>query len=242
MKPLHAITTLFCGIFLLSLLTSCNESTIQGSGNITSKEIVVENYNEINLNATAKIIYEAKPDQPTYLKVEGDDNLIAYLEIKTKDSKLDISQKQNINPTSLVVYTNSPSLKSVTGKGVSDFYLKGSVAGDELNVVQEGIGNFTADNLVFAKAKFVLKGASDFVLGGQIGKAVYELSGNGNIRASQLVVNDLDCQLNGNGYMQVNADQKLSIDIKGNGSVEYKGNAEITKQNISGTGSISKLR
>lgn len=242
MKLSHTLAKLFCGLLLVSLLASCGQSTIQGDGNITSQEFAVENYNEIQLHATAKIIYEAKPDMPTYLRVEGDENIVPYLEIKTHEGKLEVKQKRNINPTLLVIYTNSPSLKSVSGKGVSDFYLKGSIAGDELKVEQEGIGNFTADNLVFAKAKFVLKGASDFMLSGHIGKAVYELSGIGNIKANNLLVNDLECELKGSGYMLVNAQQKLSIDIKGNGSVEYQGNAVIVKQDISGTGTITKAR
>lgn len=226
---------------LMLLLTSCNSKTIQGSGNITNHQLAIENYNQIELEATLNLVYEAQPDQAPYLMIEGDDNLLPLIDVNVKNNKLEIKQKDNINPTKLTIYTNSPSLKSILSKGVADIHLKGPIAGDEFNCEQRGIGNLTADNLIFTRASFIIKGKSDFMLSGQIGSALYELSGNGNFRATGLQVNDLDCQLKGSGYMQVNAQNKLSVEIKGNGNIEYIGSAELVKQNINGVGTITKI-
>lgn len=228
-------------LILVSLFASCNSSNVQGSGKISSNEIQVSNYNQIELDATINLVYEAKPDEPPYLKIEGDDNLIPIIEINVKNSKLEIKQKKNINPTQLAIYTNSPSLKSIDSRGVTEIHLKGAIAGDEFVYEQRGLGNLKADNLVFEKANFKMRGTGDITLAGQANKALYELAGNGNIRATEMKVTDLNCQLKGNGYMQVDAEGKLSVEIHGNGNIEYTGNAELVKQDIKGVGSVSKI-
>ena len=242
MKSLKTFTSLFSVCLLLvALLASCDSSSVQGSGKITSQEIPIENYNQIELDATINLVYEAKPNDATYLMIEGDDNLIPLIEVNIKNGKLEIKQKKNINPTQLTIYTNSPSLKTVNTQGVTDVYLKGAIAGDEFAYEQRGLGNLKADNLVFTKADFKMRGTGDITLAGQVSKALYELSGNGNFRATEMKVTDLTCDLKGNGYMQVAAEGKLSVEIRGSGNIEYTGGAELVKQNIKGVGSISKI-
>lgn len=242
MKSLKTFTSLFsiC-LMLTALLASCDSSSIKGSGNITSQELPISNYNQIELDATVNLVYEAKPNETPYLMIEGDDNLISLIEIGVRNNKLEIKQKKNINPTQLTIYTNSPSLKAVETKGVTDVHLKGAIAGDEFSYEQRGLGNLKADNLVFTKADFKMRGIGDMVLAGQADKALYELAGNGNVRAMEMKVTDLTCDLKGNGYMQVAAEEKLSVEIKGSGNIEYTGNAELVKQSIKGVGAISKI-
>lgn len=242
MKSLKTFTSIFSAcLVLVALLAACNTSSVQGSGNITSQEIPITNYNQIELDATINLVYEAKPEASAYLTIEGDDNLISLIEVKINNGKLEIKQKKNINPTQLTVYTNSPSLKSIDSRGVTDVYLKGSIAGDEFSYEQRGAGNLKADNLVFSKADFKMRGTGDITLAGAVNKALYELAGNGNFRATEMKVTDLNCDLKGNGYMQVAAEGKLSVEIRGSGNVEYTGSAQLVKQEIKGVGSITKI-
>lgn len=223
------------------VLASCKGKAVQGDGNVVSHEIDIDIYSEIRVEGAFDIIYQAKPDEAAYLKVEADDNIIPLIDIKTKGRSLNIKARESINPSRFVVYTNSPSLKYIQSKGPSNVTLKGAIAGSELKIEMKGVGNFTADNLIYEKAEFKLQGANNMTMAGQCHKAKMELSGTGEVKASEMVVDELECNLKGSGNMEVNATEKLSIDIKGKGTVAYKGNPQITKQNIKEAGSVRVL-
>lgn len=105
----------------------------------------------------------------------------------------------------------------------------------------KGVGDLNAENLIYEKSEFKLQGANELNLAGQCHKAKFELSGTGDIKASGLAVDELECNLKGSGNMEVNALEKLSIEIKGKGEIAYKGNPQITKQKIKGAGSVRVL-
>lgn len=222
-------------------LTACKGKAVQGDGNIVSHEVAVDIYSEIRVEGAFDVIYEAKPDEPAYLRVEADDNIIPLIDIKTKGRSLNIKARESINPSRFVVFTNSPSLKYVESKGASNITLKGSIAGSDLKVEMKGVGDFHAENLIYEKAEFKLQGANDMIIAGQCHKVKIELSGTGDVKAVDMPVDELECNLRGSGNMEVNAIEKLSIEIKGKGTIAYKGNPQITKQNIKGAGAVKVL-
>lgn len=222
----------------LVLFTSC-ESKIKGDGNIITEEFAIDAYNELKIEGSVNVIYEAKPADPTYLRIETDANIMQELKVESKKNILVIAPRKKINPTRGVnVYTNSPSLKYVESKGSSDIHLQGAVAGDEFKLDQLGSGDFIADNLVFNVADFNLKGSGEMTMSGQVNKSKVDIAGNGDVKAFGLVVGSLDCIISGNGNVEVNVQQQLSIDIRGNGNIIYKGNPQITKQEIKGSGTV----
>lgn len=239
--------TIKCKYLYLSLLslltmTSCNMNTTVGSGNVITHEIPVDMYNKIELEGSANIVYEAKPDADAYLQIETDDNIVPLVIIRVKDNTLQITTKGNISPTRLVVHTNSPSLAGVESKGSSDIYLKGAIAGQELDIEQKGSGNVSADNLVYEKVEVDIKGSGNMTLKGMTKSASIEISGSGDINATGMVANNTKCDIKGSGSMTINALETLSVDIAGSGSVSYKGNPQITKMEIKGSGSLQALK
>lgn len=234
-------TIVYSCCFAALALVSCKGKAVEGDGNVVAHEIPVDIYSEIRVEGAFDVIYEAKPDETAYLRVEADDNIIPLVDIKTKGRSLNIKARESINPSRFVVYTNSPNLKYVESKGASNVTLKGSIAGSELKVEMKGVGDLKAENLVYEKAEFKLQGANEMNLAGQCHKAKIELSGTGDIKASGLAVDELECNLKGSGNIEVNAVEKLSIDIKGKGEIAYKGNPQITKQKIKGAGTVRVL-
>lgn len=219
-------------------LMSCKQP-VQGDGNIIDKEIMLDNYNEIIVEgAKVDIIYEAKPDQPTYFSIETDNNLVPLIEVEVRNSQLKIDITEKIIPTRCKIRTNSPSLKYVENRGTSNIHLVGAIAGDEFKLDQRGVGEFRADNLVFAKSDFYLHGSGNIILGGESTNTKMEISGNGDIQAEGFKTRDLDCLIKGNGNITVDVTEKLSVEIKGYGNIVYLGTPEITKQEIKGTGIV----
>ena len=237
MKPNIIYIISVCSI-LSSIFASCGNNGVKGDGNVISQEIPVEIYNEIKADGALDLVYESKPDEAAYLRVEADDNILPLLEIKVKGKTLNIRAKESINPSRFAIYTNSPTIKYVESKGAASIHLTGHIEGKELKVKLKGAGDLKADNIAFEKAEFFLEGAGNMDLSGEAGKAKLEISGNGDINSGGLQVGELECHIKGNGDMDVNATDKLSIEIKGKGNLTYKGKPQITKQNIKGAGTV----
>lgn len=239
-KVMHTLVYICCVAVLA--LTSCKGKAVQGDGNVISHEIPIEIYSEIKVEGAIDIVYNAKPDEAAYLRIEADDNIIPLIDVKVKGRSLTVKARESINPSRFIIYTNSPSLKYIESKGASNIKLQGAIAGDELKIEMKGTGNFTADNLVYDKAEFQLKGAGNMDIAGQIHKVKIEISGTGDVKAAGLAVNEMEANIKGSGNIEVNVLDKLSIDIKGKGNVSYKGNPQITKQNIKGAGMVKVLQ
>lgn len=241
MKKSLQILAAICCVAAVAF-TSCKGKPVQGDGNVISHEIPIDIYSEIKVEGAIDIVYNAKPDEAAYLRIEADDNIIPLIDVKVKGRTLTVKARESINPSRFILYTHSPSLKYIESKGASNIKLQGAVAGDELKIEMKGTGNFTADNLIYDKAEFQLKGAGNMEMGGQAHKAKIEISGTGDVKAAELTVNELEANIKGAGNIELNALDKLSIDIKGKGNVSYKGNPQITKQNIKGAGTVKVLQ
>lgn len=239
-KAIHVLTYICCIATLA--FASCKGKSVQGDGNVISHEIPIEIYSEIKVEGAIDIVYNAKPDEAAYLRIEADDNIIPLIDVKVKGRSLTVKARESINPSRFVIYTNSPSLKYVESKGASNIQLRGAIAGDELKIEMKGTGNFKADNLVYDKAEFQLKGAGNMEMAGQVHKAKIEISGTGDIKASDLLVNEMESSIRGSGNIDINVLDKLSVEIKGSGTVAYKGNPQITKKNIKGAGVLKVLQ
>jgi hypothetical protein len=214
------------------------KSPARSAGTAVKHEISVGIYDEIKVEGAIDVIYTSKPDDAAFLEVEADDNIIPLADIKVKGHTLQIKARESINPNRFVIYTNSPSLKYIESKGASNITLEGPVAGDDLKVEMKGTGRLKVDNAIYEKAEFKLEGAGGMDIAGQVRKAKYEIAGTGDIDAAGLSTDQLECKIKGRGNMQVNAIDKLSIEISGTGDVSYKGNPQITKQKIKGTGTV----
>lgn len=237
----------FC--FVLFVTFSCgggssdsHSRSSTGKGTVVEHEIPVEIFKEIKVEGAIDVVYESKPDEAAYLRVEAEDDIIPLVDIKVKKNTLNIKAKESINPARFVVYTNSPSLEKVECKGASNIELNGTLQGKELKVEMRGTGNLTAENLIYEKAEFKLEGAGDMTMAGQVQKAKLEIGGTGNINALGLITDDLECKIRGAGNMEVNAVNKMSIEIGGSGNISYKGNPQITKQKIKGAGTVKVVK
>lgn len=239
-NKVHSLVYICCMAALV--FTSCKGKTVQGDGNVISHEIPIEIYSEIKVEGAIDIVYNAKPDEAAYLRIEADDNIIPLIDVKIKGRALTVKARESINPSRFVLYTNSPSLKYIESKGASNINLQGAIAGDEFKIEMKGTGNFTAENLVYDKAEFQLMGAGNMEMAGQVHKAKIEISGTGDVKATKLVANEMESNIRGSGNIDLQALDKLSIEIKGKGTVAYKGNPQITKQNVKGAGIVKVLQ
>lgn len=226
------------GIILLGL-NSCFFSGKRGNGNIVEKEISISDYTKLKLSGQGSLIYEQKPNEQAYLRIEIDENLFPLLEINSNDNSLSIEHK-NIRPTKYNIYTNSRELAEMSISGSSDIQLKGTINTDNFKISTSGSNKISGEQIHCNLLETRLSGSSKLMLGGEAKKAEYHISGSGNINSLGLNTDSLEIRVSGSGDIEAVAEKNLDVHISGSGKVKYKGNPTI-QQSISGSGSITSI-
>ncbi len=225
-------------IFTSVLMFSCTITGEPGNGNIESKEIPINDFNSINLLRNADLIYEQKAGDSASLKVEIDENLMPFLDIKVENGCLVVSTTKDINSTYFTVYANSAVLKEVKMSGAGDVTLKGNINSDRLSVSASGAGNLYAENLYCDDVNVSLSGAGNIILAGNAYQTRLNVGGAGSIKASGLSSVKTYSQLSGMGSIRLNVSDSLDARVSGMGSIVYKGNPSYKNTSVSGLGSI----
>lgn len=237
------ILTILC---VLVAITSCraggSANSTKGNKNITSIENSISAYSELSVTGSGDIIYEQKPNQKPYVRIEIDENLKQYVKAEVRNGVLSISLKgQNIQPTKFKAYTNSASLSKVRIAGSGDVTLKGKVKSSSLDISIAGSGSVYADNLQYDNLNISVAGSGGVEVGGSSANSKISIGGSGTVDALNLKTKNTTCNINGSGSAKVYANETLNSRINGSGSINYKGNPTTHNKKINGSGSISKL-
>ena len=190
------------------------KNTIKGDGNIVTKEVSISNYDEISYVGRMDIEYE-QSDAAPYLRIMVDENILPYLDIKVKGKTLIIQPKDdkkfhkefshslNLHPTVCEIKTNSRELKDISAVGGGEFRVKTPLKVDRLYISIAGSSTINFEKLLEAR------------------KVDFNVAGSGDINATQLKVDNLDCS------------------VAGSGNIQLKGEAERGDMSVAGGGDIS---
>lgn len=235
---------LFMGILTL---TSCqvgvssfqnSSQTIEGNGNIVSKEYTIDDYSKIEVENKADIIYEQKTLNHPYLVVETDENLQPYTSVSVEDGVLVLRSTENLKTKHCKVYTNSKSLSEIKVSGVSNIELKSSLDSKNLTINFSGVGSIKAYDLKCDNLTANLSGVANFTFGGTVRNSVLNVSGKGDIHAYELNAANSECNVSGMGKIETFTTDFLKARMSGVGNIRYKGTPKNTEIAKSGVGSI----
>ncbi len=225
-------------------LSSCHHflgKRIRGNGNIKTEDHNVSGFKNIDCNASADVYITQ--GEPAGVKVEGDDNLLPYIEINQEGDRLVIRERSHINldPTDgLKIYVASPEFNSINASGAGDIVGQTKItSSDELNIRLSGAGDIRME-VNAPTVVCTLSGAGSAYLKGQAKNVDIELSGVGSTHCYDLQAENTKVDVSGVGSAEVFASVKLDATVNGVGSINYKGNATDVSQHANGVGSIHK--
>ncbi len=231
---LFLATTLL--ISSLSLQAQDNEKNnkkpkIEGSGNIITKEISVQSFDEITATGVFNVMLTQGSKEQ--VKIEADDNLQDLFEVKNDGSKLIISMKKDVNFDSkkqLKVYVTFKKVKNMELNMVGSLSSDDNLSFDDLSIRNKSVGSLdlkmTAQSLNVDN-----KSVGNVKLDGKAENAVIKNNGVGSIRAGSFVVQKMDIENNGVGSAEVNAEKELKVKDSFLGRVNNKGNAPVKRMN-----------
>lgn len=231
-------------VILLLALSSCDSifsSRVRGNGTITTQVRNAGDFKNIDVSGAIDII--AKQDGATAVKVEADDNLQEYIVVSTDGNTLRIYPKEgfNLRPTKHIrVYVSAPSFDGFEASGACEVKSDGQVSSSNtMKFDLSGSCNIKMD-VKCPKVDIGCSGASGIVLKGETKDFEISGSGSSDVKAFDLLAENVKVGISGAGDAQVYASVSLDVEISGAGSVKYKGNANV-KQEVSGAGSVKKV-
>ncbi|HYM93169.1 MAG TPA: head GIN domain-containing protein [Chitinophagaceae bacterium] len=232
---------LFFGVALLSSslflqaqdnkISDKNKPKIEGSGNIITKEVSVQPFDELASTGVFSVIL--KQGDKEGVKIETDDNLQDLFEVKNDGSKLIISMKKDMNFSSrkgMKVYVTFKKIKSMELNMVGSLSSDDNLSFDDLNIQNKSVGSLdlkmTAQSLNVEN-----KSVGNVKLNGKAENVVIKNKGVGSIKAGDFIVQKMDIENNGVGSAEVNAEKELKVKDSFLGRVMNKGNAPTKRMN-----------
>jgi len=235
---------LFLGISLLSFSLCLqaqkeekdwkDKPRIEGSGNIITKEITVQPFDELSIGGVFSVLISQGSKEQ--LKIEADDNLQELFEVKNEGSKLIISMKKDVNFQSkdsknkMKVYITFRNLKTMELKTVGNITSEENLNFDNLKIENKSVGSVNL-KLTAKTLDIENKSVGNFTLTGKADKAIIKHHGVGSFRASNLLVQTMDIDASGVGSAEVNAEKELKVKDSFLGKVSNKGSATVKRMN-----------
>jgi hypothetical protein len=191
---------------------------IRGNGKLKEQKRNVEEFTSIDAGGAFSInVYVGKS---TSLRISAEENLLQYIKTTVKGGTLYIDTKKNLNPKKEIeIDITTPGLASLEASGANNIDIVG------LNEKEFSVS---------------LSGAGNVDLTGNAEKLRAELSGAGNIDAKNLKAKEVFICVSGAASADVFAKEYLDASVSGVGSIDYYGNPEKTRTNVSGVGSITR--
>ena len=262
------ISLLLALLLTSSVCATAANTKVVASGKIVSKEIKgIAGFKEIQTNSSVSVIYHNAAD--TRIVVNASDNVIPYIEVVKKGSRLEVGLKKNINVrvknsrADLKVNVYGPEVSAFTVKGSGDIRIATDLKADRLALGVSGSGDIDAYNLSAGEVALGVTGSGDIEVRNVSGKKIaigvtgsgdieckavsgdvvaLGVTGSGDVKVSSVATDELACGVSGSGDIVVAAGTVGSANYGVTGSGDIKASSVIaTEANAvaSGSGDIS---
>lgn len=248
---------------LLFASLACNVSLpgfVNGSGNIVTESYEVDDFDQIELNTMGDVRVEQ--GDAVSLSIEADDNILPYLTVNVKDSRLTLDMKNivSIGANSGTIYhVTVKSLTSLIVNSSGDFHI-GKIETDSLDVSVNSSGDVNLEGITTKDFRITSNGSGDVRVNdinadvihtviqssgniqivGSAETQTVNSSGSGDIQVDNLQTSSAEIALRSSGDAIVWAVDSLDVTIAGSGSVSYFGSPKIT-QSLTSSGELRSL-
>jgi hypothetical protein len=231
----------------LLLFSSCRQifaKRMRGNGNITTQTRSAGGFNSIDVSGSIDVyVRQDSSSSSSSIKVETDDNLQQYVETFRDGDVLRIKTEEgyNLRPSRQIkVYVSSAMFKRFEASGACDIFSEGKInSTSNIDIDLSGSCDITLE-ISAPKITADVSGACSVKLKGDTKEFKIQGSGSTDIKCFDLVADNVDLDISGAGDAEVYANVKLSGDISGAASVNYKGTAQ-TDIHTSGATSVKKV-
>ncbi len=180
---------------------------IQGSGVLVTKTFDIDRFDHVTLEVvgTARITTEKSP----FVEITADDNVFPAIKVDVDSGNLIIRATDEIHPSVMLLTIHTPYLAGI------------ELAGDPtVEVPDLAGGTFTIG----------IRGHGTADVSGEVDRLDVKITGNGFVRAKDLVANEAEVNIEGAGDVEVHTMMRLAVNCTGSGKVRYSGDPQLDSQ------------
>lgn len=216
---------------------------IKGNGQITTENRNTGSFAGVSSHGSFDVYVSI--GNTTSVKIEGESNILPYIETYIDDdNSLRIQSKKGVwlsTKKPVKVFITAPRFGKIYSIGSGAIIGETPVADStKLDLQVRGNGRIELD-VDAPEVLTVLTGNGSIKLKGRSKDFECKVQGNGNVKAFDLMAEETNVNILGNGDAEVYASVKLDVTIGGNGNVRYKGNAQPSTH-ITGNGNIKQVQ
>ncbi len=235
-KSILSIALLLSGLFL------CAQGRIKGNGNMVTKTITTESYDNISVNGFYDVVLVSGVEGK--ITIEAESNLIAHIAIQSDGKTLKIATEHGRkistgNGKSITITVPVEQLSAVSLSGSGDVKTKDAIRSDHFKATLTGSGD-VALHVEARTLEADITGSGDMVLSGKSDTFHCTVTGSGDLNAYGLKAGDVSAEVTGSGDCKVFCLGALQGRVSGSGDIHYKGDPRKTDNKVSGSGGINK--
>lgn len=215
-----------------------NNEKIKGNGNVITVNRTTTDYDAISAGGSFDVILIKGKEGN--IKIEGEENIIPYIETEVKGGNLKIQFKKNTNIRTtkrLTVTVTFVEIESVALGGSGNISSKETIKTKDFSASLGGSGNI--DLKVNAETiNTNIGGSGNIEISGSTNELKCAIAGSGSIRAFDLTTNEVNANVAGSGSIKTTVKNKIKATLVGSGNIYYKGNPLHIDSKSVGSGSI----
>lgn len=234
----HGILIMIIGLLLVSCST--DNSCVQGSNNIVTKEINIEEFTGVDLKISNDVIIKQGPVQK--VSVTGNENVIALVGKSINSGVWDVELLNTCYlDYQLQIEITVPNIEKIFISGSGDIRVEDFVNQNDMSLKISGSGDITMNKITGTQNLIVkISGSGDINLQDDFSllkRIDISMSGSGNFLGFNAFAKACYVSNSGSGKNEVYATEILDVSMSGSGNTYYKGTPQITKS-ISGSGAV----
>jgi hypothetical protein len=215
-----------------------NSKKIKGNGNVVTVKRTTSDYDGISIGGSFDVILvEGKEGKIT---IEGEENIIPYIETEVKGNTLQVKFKKKINIRTtkrLTITVTYKDIDKVALGGSGNIKNEGIIKSNDFTVVLGGSGNITL-TVDADEVNSKIGGSGNIKLAGSSNELNCAIAGSGSIKAYDLTTGALNATIAGSGNIRITVNTKIKAKVVGSGSIYYKGKPISVDSKSVGSGSV----
>jgi hypothetical protein len=216
---------------------------IKGNGVAKTETREISGYTSLACGGPIKV--EIEYGTSNTIQLEGDENILPYIETYVKDGELTIKVKEHtsVKPqVPLRVHVSMTTINGIAQSGSGAIKGKGNFTSTQAtSVAVSGSGEIDLNFNKFSGMSIQMSGSGSVKLEGELNNDLdVAQSGSGNIDCEHVPSQNVTARISGSGNLRVNAAKSLDAQISGSGHIYYTGNASVSTK-VSGSGRVEKI-
>jgi len=216
------------------------DNLVEGNGITKKVDFPIDDFEHIMIEGNYKV--ELSQGTPS-AAIEGDENLIEYLDLGVEgDGKtLSIKAKKGYTLTpknGIVLHISFDNLESIQSYGFGNFHSDQPLTFEDLEILMHGAG-VTDFPLEANTLELKIDGWCEANLKGKVNLLEANITGVSQLQAEDLVAKKADIKIAGSGTANVHVTDYLDANTSGSSYINYTGNPKVDMR-TSGASRVSK--